>query len=121
MKKQKYIGIVICTVLGLMFLLFYFRITRYHVYLAARNSENTTIAEIVWKRVFPYIQGVDAFLIVKDRDNNNIKLKRRLLKNRDHFADIESEFRGLSWDGKKVILTVERNHYKGPVIIEINE
>ncbi len=120
MKKKIYSKISIIIILIAISSL-YFYVTRYHIYLTVKSPNGGRTAEITWKRVFPYIQGVDAFLFIKDSEKNNVLFTHILLKNRDAYADIEDEFTGLSWDGGKVILKAKGNHYKGPLIIKLND
>jgi len=56
---------------------------------------------------------VDAHLVIKDFYGSTL-YRTLLLRNRDHFIDIESEFRGLEISEDSERLHVIRNHYKGP-------
>jgi hypothetical protein len=98
-------------------------ITKENFYLSAMSLDKRYVAQIVWNRTFPYVQGVDAYLVVKDVKENRIRFKRLLLRNRDEFADIETEFKGISWRDKEVVLHHEPNHYRGPVtfVVENNK
>jgi hypothetical protein len=118
--KQKLLILAICVAGILAIFILHFTLTTEHVYLMAVSPDGRYIAQIVWKRVFPYIQGVDAFLLVKDKYKNRTKLRKTLLVNRDDFGDIENEFTGIIWRGNDIFLNHNPQHYKGPTVFRID-
>lgn len=89
-------------------------------YIASVSSDGKYKAAIKYKSVFPYIQGVNAFLVVTECDSGKIRIKRSLLKNRDTLADIRAEFKKISWESHDVILSINRIHYKGAEIFSVD-
>jgi len=94
------------------------RLKRQHAYLSSRSPDGRYSAILFWVRVFPYIQGVDCYLIVRD-SSGSVRLKRRLLQNRDEEAEIWGEFTNLSWQGSSVVLEGQRTHYTGEAVIPV--
>ena len=91
-----------------------------NVYMTARSPNGKYIAQITWQSVFPYIQGVNGYLVVKNELYDEV-FRQELLVNRDHFAEIEAEFTGITWreDSKEVLLVINKNHYEGPTTFRI--
>ena len=102
----------ILTVFSLIF--FNFNCTNTNLYLERISPDNKYIARIEWNRIFPYIQGVDAFLIVREIGSDSVILNKELLLSRDNFAQVEYEIQDMYWESDTLFLKLNRNHYKGP-------
>ncbi len=118
MKKGRGLLVLIAVVIGAIWIILEI-VSREQVYLSSGSDDNRYIAQVVWKRVFPFIQGVDAFLVVKEAKTGRMVLRKELLVNRDCLADVEAEFPGLMWQGSTVNLQHDPNHYKGPVSFQV--
>jgi len=91
-------------------------ITRRKVYIEQIDEYKKYSARIEWKRVFPYIQGVNAYLVVENISNKKVVIDKILLQDRDVFEDIKFEIIGIKWEGDYIKLILNRGHYNGPAI-----
>jgi hypothetical protein len=119
MKRKRCIAIAVLVVIIVAIIVSYSVLTRYHVHISEKSPDGTKVAKIVWKRVIPYTEGVEGWLLVEDLEKNTVLIERLLKAGEDIPVDITNEFRGLSWDGNKIVLEVRGTRYKGPLVIEV--
>lgn len=109
MTKKIYFIIIL-----LILIIFHIFITRRKVYIEQIDEHKKYLARIEWNRVFPYLQGINAYLVVENIKNKKIVLEKLVLQNRDVFEDIKIEIVGIKWEGAYIKLILNRCHYSGP-------
>ena len=105
---------ILLTFFTIFIILFFLNCTKNNLYLEKISPNNKYIARIEWNRIFPYIQGVDAYLIIRAVGSDSLILNKKLLQSRDHFAEVKFEIEEIFWSNDTLFLKLNRRHYKGP-------
>ena len=86
---------------------------RERVYLQAESDDGKYIATIIWKKQMVLLEGVDAWLVVKEK-KNDFEILRRWLMNDDVVSGIKNEITDLYWINYDVYLTIDRQRSDAP-------
>jgi hypothetical protein len=120
MRMFLYSAICVVVALSIVVPICRWDVTRLHVYASVVSPDGSKVAKLAWNWSGPEDYScTQVWLIVKNRNNDDVLLERRLAGGGETISDVTRQVIGVSWDDNRVVLEAKGRRYKGPTVIEL--